>query len=82
MKKDKTTDQPSKETESQDSDTEEFGPKITRRSFLKGTGAAAGISTAPIYLSGITRSFAENKDPVFQEHRSKLREMRMKLEKK
>lgn len=64
MKNDKRTDQPGKEAEHEDISTEDVGPKITRRSFMKGAGAAATISAAPVYLSGISRSFAAKGGPV------------------
>ena len=57
MKNDNKSDQPAKESATEET-TGIVGPKVTRRTFLKGSAAISAGAMAPMYLAGISKSFA------------------------
>ena len=58
MNNDNQSDQPETDITDGKSSKENFGPKITRRSFLQGSAAVSAGIAAPIYLAGVSKSFA------------------------
>ena len=58
MNNDNQSDQPETDITDGKSSKEDFGPKITRRSFLQGSAAVSAGIAAPIYLAGVSKSFA------------------------
>ncbi len=57
MNNDNKSDQPAKESTTEET-TGIVSPKVTRRSFLKGSAAVSAGAMAPMYLAGISKSFA------------------------
>ena len=64
MKKENNKDNPAMDSSSDDSNNELFGSKFTRRTFLKGSAAISAGAVAPMYLEGISKSFAAKGGPV------------------
>jgi branched-chain amino acid transport system substrate-binding protein len=63
MKNDNKSDLPAKESTTEEA-TGIIGPEITRRTFLKGSAAISAGAMAPMYLAGISKSFAAKSGAV------------------